>query len=281
MNQPMNLSRRQALRLAGLGALAAASAGLPACSSSGSASKSGSGTLKVGVRSDIAGMSQLNEANGKYYGLEVDIADEMASRMGYASCEYSTVTPDSRKEDLLDGNVDCLVACYSASDKRRENFDFSPTYYEDHIVLVVENSTLISKVDDLKGGVFGTLAGANTAAYLANNLYERGFTDGVVREANEDNTDVSFDTWHLYEFETYAELSNALESGRIDAMAADGAIAHAYLDDGRTILSDYEAAAQDYAVATQKGSDLSQKVSDAIQSMLDDGTIAGLIDKWD
>ena len=38
---------------------------------------------------------------------------------------------------------------------------------------------------------------------------------------------------------------------------------------------------QDYAVATQKGSNLSQSVADTIQAMLDDGTIATLIDKWD
>ena len=279
MGKPTNLTRREALRLAGSALLCAGAAGCSAAS--GSKAASGSGTLMVGVRSDIAGMSQLNEANGKYYGLEVDIAEEMASRMGYAGCEYATVTPDSRKEDLLDGNVDCLVACYSASDKRRENFDFSPAYYEDHIVLVCENSSLMSKVEDLKGGVFGTLAGANTAAYLANNLTQRGFTDGRVLAANADNTDVSFDTWHLYEYESYSALSDALECGEVDAMAADGAIARAYLNDERSILSDYEAADQDYAVATQKGSDLSQKVADAIQSMLDDGTIAGLIDKWD
>ena len=279
MGKPTDLTRREALRLASAALLCAGTAG---CSTvSGSKATSGSGTLRVGVRSDIAGMSQLNEANGKYYGLEVDIAEEMASRMGYAGCEYATVTPDSRKEDLLDGNVDCLVACYSASDKRRENFDFSPAYYEDHIVLVCENSSLISKVEDLKGGVFGTLAGANTAAYLANNLTQRGFTDGRVLAANADNTDVSFDTWHLYEYESYSALSDALECGEVDAMAADGAIARAYLNDERSILSDYEAADQDYAVATQKGSDLSQKVADAIQSMLDDGTIAVLIDKWD
>ena len=279
MGKPTDLTRREALRLASAALLCAGTVG---CSTvSGSKATSGSGMLRVGVRSDIAGMSQLNEANGKYYGLEVDIAEEMASRMGYAGCEYATVTPDSRKEDLLDGNVDCLVACYSASDKRRENFDFSPAYYEDHIVLVCENSSLISKVEDLKSGVFGTLAGANTAAYLANNLTQRGFTDGRVLAANADNTDVSFDTWHLYEYESYSALSDALECGEVDAMAADGAIARAYLNDERSILSDYEAADQDYAVATQKGSDLSQKVADAIQSMLDDGTIAGLIDKWD
>ena len=35
-----------------------------------------------------------------------------------------------------------------------------------------------------------------------------------------------------------------------------------------------------YAVATQKGSALSQPVAEAVQVMLDDGTVARLIDKW-
>ncbi len=211
MIQPRNMTRSQALRLAGSAALAAA-VSLAARSLSSGLGASGIGALKVGVRADIAGVDQLNEANGKYYGLEVDIAAEMASRMGYAGCEYSTVTPDSRKENLLDGNMGCLVACCSASGKRRENFDFSPTYYEDQIVVAVEKSLLITKVDGLKGGVFGTLTGANTAAYLANNLYERGFIDGKVVSANAVNTDVAFDTWHLYEFESYSRLSDAFRS---------------------------------------------------------------------
>ena len=235
----------------------------------------------MGVRDDIAGMSELNAANGKYYGLEIDIAQEMATRMGYAGCTFTTVTPDSRKETLQNGDVDCLVACYSDSQNREKNFDFSPAYYHDAIVLVCEKSSLITSVDGLKNHTFGTLAGANTAPYLAANLTERGFTNGQVLTANEDNTDVTFDTWHLLEYPSYAELSCALESGEVDAMAADGAIAAAFLNDDRLVLSDYQAAPQDYAVATQKDSDLTAPVATAIQAMLDDGTIDTLIDKWD
>ena len=244
------------------------------------ASSHDANALVVGVRSDIAGFGEYNKETGKYYGFEIDLATEMAARMGYEDVEFVTVTPDTRKQMLQDGQVDCIVACYSASDTRKKNFDFSPAYYTDHIVLVCENSSLIDSVDDLKGGVIGTVAGANTAPYLKNNLTERGFTTGEVVSANADNTDVQFDTWHLKEYDGYEELSRALEAGEVDAMAMDGAIAAAYMDDSRAILSDYEAAPQEYAVATNKGSDLSESVSTTIQDMLDDGTIAGLIDKW-
>ena len=69
--------------------------------------------------------------------------------------------------------------------------------------------------------------------------------------------------------------------GTVDAMVLDGAIAHTYMDDKRTIIEGIEVAEQSYGIATQKGSDLSDSVSAALQDMLDDGTIAALVDKWD
>lgn len=272
------LSRRAFLRASALlAACAAAPAGLAACDSS---TKTGTGTLKVGVRAMIVGMGEYNEATGKYYGMEIDLTAEMASRMGYADVEYVAVTPDDRKEKLLNGEVDAIAACYSVSDSREANFDFSPAYYTDSIKLMVEKSSLIKSVSDLKGGVIGTRAGANTAPLLLETLKDSGFTDGTVLSANSDNTDVRFDTWHLLEYDGYQELSDALESGEVDAAAMDGVFAHTYANDDREFVEGFSASEQQYAVATQKDSELSAKVASAIQAMLDDGTIDALKNKW-
>lgn len=270
-------------RIAGVFALCmavalAALVALSGCASSGSV---GSGTLKVGVRSDIVGFGYYNEETGNYYGLEIDIAEEMASRLGYSDVEYVTVTPDTRKDMLLNGEVDCLIACYSISESREENFDFSPAYYEDAIIMVTENTSYIDSIDDLNGCTIGTMSGANTAPQLAIKLAEIGFSNGEVQSANEDNSDVQFDTYHLLQFSSYQELSNALEEGTVDAMVMDGAIAKTYMNSERSIMSDFTIEDQSYGVATQKDSELSSAVSETIQEMLDDGTIAALIDKWD
>lgn len=277
---PSSISRRGFVRLAA-GSLVGLVAATPLAGCAGGTSKSGSGTLKVGVRNDISGFGYFNEMTQAYSGLEIDIAREMATRIGYADIECTAVTPDNRKDTLLNGEVDCLVACYSVSDSREKNFDFSPVYYTDSVVMVAETSSLITKVSDLKGLTIGTMSGANTAPQLASTLVEKGFTNGEAVTANEDNSDVTFDTWHLLQFESYQALSDALEAGTIDAMALDGAIAKGYLDSTRTQLEDFSIADQGYAVATNKDSDLTAKVADAIQAMLDDGTIAGFIDKWD
>ncbi|MDO4289701.1 MAG: transporter substrate-binding domain-containing protein [Eggerthellaceae bacterium] len=273
-------SRLTAVAVAAAALMLTALLCLAGCGGDGAAS--GGKTLRVGVRSDIVGFSYLNEETGNYYGLEVDIAEEMAARMGYGNVEFVTVTPDSRKQMLLDGQVDCLVACYSISDSRQENFDFSPTYYADAAVVMVADSSLVQDLDDMKGLTFGTMSGSNTSPLLVLKLMDEGFTSGDALDKQEVDGAVvtTFDNFTLQQISSYQELSDALEEGTVDAACMDGSIAQTYMQDDRHLL-DFTIAEQEYGVATQKDSALSAQVAQTIQGMLDDGTIAGLIDKWD
>lgn len=277
--QALNLTRRSFGALM-LGALPA-SLLMAGCSDGAVGAITGSGTLRAGVRADVVGFGYLNEGTGNYYGMEIDLVEELASRLGYGDVEFVTILPENRKEMLLDGQVDLIAACYSIAETRLENFDFSPAYYDDRVIAVVQNSSLIEGIDDMRGLTFGTMSGANAAPLLSTKLYEDGFTSGEVVTANEDNSDVSFDTWHLLQFPSYQELSDALEDGTVDAMVLDGAIAQTYMDDKRHVIDGFVVAEQSYGVATQKGSELSAPVAEAVQEMLDDGTVATLVDKWD
>ena len=109
----------------------------------------GAETLRVGVCDDIINFGFYNEATGKYYGLEIDLAAELAQRIGYDDVEYITVMPDTRKEMLLNGEVDVVIATYSIAESREENFDFSAPYYEDDTIIMVEKSTLFGSIREL------------------------------------------------------------------------------------------------------------------------------------
>lgn len=244
--------------------LLAASAMLAGC---GAASKSG--TLKVGVRDDIMGLGYLNPTTEEYYGLEIDLARKLADDLGYANVEFVTVTPEDRKDMLLEGNVDCLIATYSMEESRLENFDFSPAYFTDYTSIMVENSSLIDSIDDLVGKKTGVLDGANTAPKLSARMMELGLI-------SKDDLKGS----SLEKRETYSDLSIALEEGAVDAVCMDGGIARAYRKTDRRILDDV-VGEEDYGVATVKGSALSKLVAESVRNMLEDGTIAALIDKWD
>lgn len=133
----MNVSRRtlcalalSALPIAALGGCTGQ--GAPASGSTGSVSpraastSTANGTLRAGVRADVIGFGYLNETTDNYYGLEIDIVNDLAKRMGIDDVEFVTVTPDDRKEMLLAGTIDLVAACYSIAETRLENFDFSP-----------------------------------------------------------------------------------------------------------------------------------------------------------
>lgn len=246
---------------------------LTGCSNSNSTK-----TLRVGVRDDIVNFGYHNETSGKYYGLEIDIANELAKRLGYRDVEFVTVQPDNRKEMLQDGKVDCLIACYSISDTRTENFDFSPAYYTDNIRVMVQKSSTIEKIQDLQNKKIGVMSGSNTSPLLAIKLQQIGMIQGDV-VSNTDEATV-FNGMSFKKEESYSALSDDLEVGSVDAVAMDGAITMTYMDDTRKIL-DFDVSEQQYGVATQKGSELSAQVSEKIQGMLDDGTIETLRDKWD
>lgn len=242
------------------------------CSSAETAKK-----LRVGVRSEIRNFSFYNQKADDFYGLEPDITEELAKRMGCKGVEFVAVNPDTRKEMLQAGKVDCLIAVYSITDTRKENFDFSESYYTDQAKLLVEKSSNIGTLEDLKDGTIGVLSGSNTGPELAVKMYEAG----MIPEEVKSNTDTEtlFEGLTIKKYGHYSDLSKALEVGEVDAACMDGCIAQTYMNEYRTLLN-VGLQEQNYGVATQKGSEMSKVVKEKIQEMLDDGTIEQLKEKW-
>lgn len=236
------------------------------------------GVLKVGVRDDIMNFGYFNEETGQYYGMEIDIANELADRLGYAETEFITVQPDSRKEMLLDGKVDCVIAAYSIADTRKENFDFTEPYYTDHTRIMVETSSMIRTPQHLKNKTIGIVNGANAGPLLAEKLFELSLITGNIVSNSE--TETVYEGARVLKAASYSELSAYLEEGIVDAACMDSCIAGTYMDEGRAFL-EFSVAEQQYGVATLKDCALSKPIADAVREMLDDGTIAGFIDKWD
>ena len=219
--------------------------------------------LVVGVRDDIVNFSYLNETTGKYYGLEIDLAKELAARLGRDGTQFVTVTPATREQALQDGEVDCLIACYSIDEERQELFDFSAPYYSDDTVFMVQTSSCFTRWMDLAGMTVGVLKGSNTGDLVTDTM--KTYSHKGVK---------------LHEEDTYQALSDALERGDVDAVCMDGCIAQAYMNEDRVYLPG-SLATQSYGVATPKGSELSGEVAAAMDEMLADGTVDAYIDKWD
>lgn len=225
-------------------------------------SVTGSDTLRVGVREGIPGFGYLNKKTGEYYGLEIDLAAKLAEDMGYDDVTYVTVHPGDREKLLKNGKVDCVIATTTITKQRKRNFDFSPAYYEDETVLMVEKSSGFTKISDLGGKTIGIVTGS-AARSLVNDKMDKLGAEPV----------------KFYKTTLYKDLDQALETGKIDAVCLDGCVAKAYMNSDRKIL-DESLMDISYGVMSNKGSELSKQISKSVQKLIDDGTIQKLIDKW-
>lgn len=227
-------------------------------------------SLKVGVRTTIMNFSVLNKETGRYYGLEVDLAVELAKRLNYNKLELITTHAETREEDLESGRVDVVLAIYTETDERRQVVDFSPPYYYDSEQLVIQKSTRFEDLSDLKGLTVAVHEGTSTKNSLIDLMVENGVYASVA-EAGE--------SMNFIEIASYGDMFDSIEQGRTDALIVDGCIARAYINTERQTLRYLRDI--DYCAGTRRGSDMSARVARVMQDMIDDGTVQRLTDKWE
>ncbi len=234
-------------------------------------------TLKVGVKDDVANFGLYDEESGQYSGMEIDLAQQLCEDLGYSNAEFHTVSAASRPEMLDNDEVDMVIATYSITDERRKKVDFSTPYYTDYAAVMVEVSSMIGDLEDLKGSSIGVMRNTSTALSLAEYMEQEGVIDAFERDGFSAAT---FDGGVRFaEYDSYAEISEALEYGDVDAFVADRSILSGYIGEDRVVLPD-KFSEQEYGVCTKKDSALSAKVDEAVKKRLKDGTIEKLIDKW-
>lgn len=281
----MDMSRRQFLKVAGLGVLSVASMGaLAGCGSGSKGSGSGSdskiatikerGKLKCGVKKDVLGYGYLDTKTKKYEGLEIDLCYQIAAAVLGVSyeeavkkelCEFTDVTPKTRGPLIDNDQLDIIAATYTITKKRKESWDFSTPYRTDHVGILIKKNSGMSKMADLDGKLIGVSQGSTTK-------------DLVLKMLEDEKIDA---TPEFKEFPDYPSIKSALDAGNVDAFAMDRSTLKTYTtDDCQLLQPEIEFGAQEYGVATKKGCDLSKTVDDTIQQLQKDGWIDEEISKW-
>ncbi|MFU8891780.1 MAG: transporter substrate-binding domain-containing protein [Anaerosomatales bacterium] len=223
-----------------------------------------SGKLRVGVKADVPNFGLQDAASGEFSGMEIDLAYELAERMGLSkdAVEFEAVTAKTRGPLLDNGQLDVVIATFTINDERKEQWNFSQPYYQDEVGLLVKTENGFTGLADLDGKRIGVAQGATTA-------------DAVQVEADAADISVEF-----LEFATYPEINAALESGRVDAFSVDKSILSGYVTDDSEILPD-GFAPQDYGAAMKKGNDdLTSFFDDMLDDMRASGALDELFEKW-
>lgn len=286
----MSVSRRQFLQVFG-SAATVAGLGLAGCSggsdtaTSGSASSDAAGDSKIqtikdrgklacGVKADVLGYGYLNTETNEYEGLEIDLCYQLAAAVLGVSydeakeqglCEFTTVTPKTRGPLIDNDTLDVIVATYTITPEREEDWDFSTPYRTDSVGIMVMKSSGITKMEDLDGKIIGVSQGSTTKDAVTQMLSDQGISA----------------TPTFQEYPDYPSINSALEAGQIDAFAMDRSTLNTYMNDQKELVEpDIEFGTQEYGVATKKGSDLSEVVDDTVNELLSNGWMDEEIQTW-
>ena len=233
------------------------------------------GVLKVGVKNAVKGFSFQDTLTGEYTGLEDSLAEMISEHLG-VDVEFTTVTAATRGELLDSGDIDCVLATFTITDERRKSWDFSTPYYTDYVSVLVEDSSGIKALADLKDKVVGVSSGSTSARALVQEMIDEGVITGEGFSADTFNADTWKDGISFRQYDDYPAISTALSAGEVNGFCVDKSILAIYKTEGRSYI-DAEFSPQEYGVATKKGSGFSAVCDELISGWLSDGTIDGLI----
>lgn len=264
---PCVLRRRAAAAL--LAAVSIFAAG-PACgiADAGENTVVGKDGLVIGVNADQPGLG-LRHGGGAYDGFDIDIAKEIAERLGVTAgnVTFKRVTSATREKMIQDGDVDLVVASYSVTPERKVKVSFAGPYYVAHqdVLVRASDAAAIRGIADLEGRRLCKVPGSVSFPRVHD---EQGIAALPV------------------EADGYTGCLDALTAGRLDAVSTDDLIlaglAKQAAGEGRDLrIVNAPFTDEPYGVGIRKGDvDGCEAVNKAITEMYQDGTAPRLLDKW-
>ena len=224
--------------------------------------KPAGGTLIVGFDQDFPPMGFVGD-NGEYTGFDLDLAKEVASRLGL---EYKAqpIAWDSKDMELESGNIDCIWNGFTITG-REDDYTWTTPYMANKQVFVVANDSDIKSQADLAGKVVEVQADSSAEAAL------------------KENQDLANTFGQLLTTPDYNTAFMDLEQGAVDAVAMDVIVAGYQIKQRNAdfkILDD-SLSEEEYGIGFKKGNtELRDKVQGALEEMAADGTLAKISDEW-
>lgn len=224
------------------------------------------GKLILGLDDSFPPMGYRDD-NDEIVGYDIDLAKEVASRMG-VELVLQPIDWDYKESELNDGNIDCIWNGMSIDDERREKLNLSEPYLNNQQVVVVLSDSGINTLADLAGKEVILQAGSTAEGALDSHP--------EVKETLKDGQAIPVDN----NVQAMMELKN----GTGDAVIMDAVVARYYLnlEDGDAYkILDEVLSEEEYAIGFRKGDqELRDEVQKILGEMKADGKLAEITIKW-
>ncbi|MGG3456778.1 amino acid ABC transporter substrate-binding protein [Paenibacillus rhizolycopersici] len=218
-----------------------------------------SGKLRIGTEGTYAPFT-FHDKDGKLTGFDVEIAEEVAKRLGVEP-EFIETPWDGIFAGLDAKRFDAVFNEVTIRDDRKEKYDFSDPYIVSRAVLIVPEDN-----EDIK--VFADLKGKKAGQSLTSNLTDIAKENGA----------------EIVATEGFNQAIDLLLSKRIDATVNDGL---SFLDLKKQrpdvklkVVDEMPDAAESAALFNKGNEELVQAVNEALTAMKSDGTYLKISEKY-
>ena len=216
----------------------------------------------VGFDSEFPPMGFVAD-DGSYTGFDLDLAEEVASRLGMEFVAQP-ISWDAKDQELKSGNIDCIWNGFTISG-REDGYEWTKPYMANAQVVVVKEGASITKLTDLAGKKVAVQKDSSGLAAL------------------NDKADLKNSFGSLVEMESYLNALMELEMGSVDAIVMDEIVARYQIQKSKKpfIVLEESVASEEYGVGFLKGNTaLRDKVQKAMDDMVKDGKMAEISNKW-
>ncbi len=229
-------------------------------------------------------------SQGQLEGFEIDLAKELCERAN-VQCSMQQTAWDGIIPSLQQGKFDVIIAGMSITDKRKKKITFSRPYASSPAYFVVsDDSPLKDFSTEVDRIALGDIDDKEQAALTAIQETFEGKTVGVQKGTIHLNFLKKYlkDDIDIRTYATQEQLDLDLQAGRIDVAMAAMSYWHKLLnsDEGKNLLTIGPGVTEGPfgdgvgLGFRKKDQKLADQFSVAINSMITDGTLSGMAEKW-
>jgi polar amino acid transport system substrate-binding protein len=242
------------------------------------------GVLTVSTDPAYPPQSELNEDTNQYEGFDIDVATEIAERLG-VEVAWEAPAWETIISGGWNGRWDISVGSMTITPERAEVLHFTPPYYFTPASFAVhKGNTTITDVSGLNGKTIGACGGCTYDLYLQDKLNIAEDESGEPVKIESAITDPEIKT---YDTDSTAIQDLGLGDGRrLDAVVSALPTLQAAIDAGSPIkIVPPDLYYEPLSVAVDRRSQLDptslvDRISEIIEEMHDDGTLVELSEKW-
>lgn len=223
------------------------------------------GVINVATSADFAPFEfhALIDGKDQIVGADIDLVNEIADQLG-VTVNILDLDFNAVLTALQQGKADIAVSGISATEERKQTFDFTDNYFtpEQKLVINKDNASAYTSIDSFANKKVGAQKGS-----IQESIVQSQFADS-----------------QLVSIAKVPNLINELKQGSIDGLVLESAVADSYVaqnDDLMVTDVALEVSSDDsYAIALPKGStELQAELNKILKELDENGTISEYVQK--